>query len=150
MAQGGKIDLRRLLQIAKRWKWLLIMPPILALIGAYAYVATTPVLYTSSTTIMLNPDQAVSTTVSEMPGMQPQRQVRMVEIGESIRQQLLAESTLNKVLDRAGIKPTHGMLDRAKEILQTQTEASEWEILRRLQLEWLAQKVEASLTFPER
>ena len=150
MTQGGKIDLRSLLQIAKRWKWLLIAPPILALIGAYAYVATTPMLYTSSTTIMFGSNQAVTTDMRNLAGTQPQRQVRMIEIGENIRQQLLADSTLNKVLNRAGFKPTSKMLERAKEILQTQPEANEQEILRRLQLEWLAQKVETSLTFPKR
>ena len=152
MAQpGGKIDLRRLLQIARRWKWLLIVPPILALAGAYVYVVTTPPLYTSTTTIMLGANQAIIKSVTDMaPGTEIKRLPKITDIAENIRQQLLAETTLNKVLDRIDLKPTEGVLEHAEELLRLQPHVDKQEVIRKLQLEWLAQKVETSLFFPRR
>jgi uncharacterized protein involved in exopolysaccharide biosynthesis len=152
MAQpGGKIDLRRLLQITRRWKWLLIVPPILALAGAYIYVVTTPPLYTSTTTIMLGANQAVIKSITDIaPGTEIKRLPKITDIAENIRQQLLAETTLNKVLDRTGLKPSESIIERAEELARLQSHADKQEIIRKLQLEWLAQKVETALSFPRR
>jgi uncharacterized protein involved in exopolysaccharide biosynthesis len=152
MAQpGGKIDLRRLLQIARRWKWLLIVPPILTLAGAYAYVVTTPPLYTSTTTIMLGANQAVIKSITDIaPGTEIKRLPKITDIAENIRQQLLAESTLNKVLDRTDLKPSASIIERAEELARLPSHADKQEIIRKLQLEWLAQKVETALSFPRR
>ncbi|MDZ7363044.1 MAG: Wzz/FepE/Etk N-terminal domain-containing protein [candidate division KSB1 bacterium] len=152
MAQsGGKIDLRRLLQIARRWKWLLIAPPILALAGAYAYVVTTPPLYTSTTTIMLGANQAIIKSITDIaPGTETKRLPKITDIAENIRQQLLAESTLNKVLDRTDLQPSQSIIERAEELARKQSHADKQEIIRKLQLEWLAQKVETALSFPRR
>jgi len=150
MAQAGKIDLRHLLQIAKRWKWLLIVPPILASIGAYCYVVTTPPQYMSMTTIMLGTNQSISPGMKDALGTENKGRQKITDIGENIRQQLLSETTLGKVLDRTGIKPTEGILDRAQEILRAQPDAKAQDIVRKLQLEWLAQKVETALSFPKR
>jgi tyrosine-protein kinase Etk/Wzc len=151
MAQDGKIDLRRLLQIARRWKWLIIVPPIAALLGAYAYVSTTPPQYTSTTTIMLGENQAIIRGVKDIaPGTDVKRLPKITDIAENIRQQLLAETTLNKVLDRTALKPTESILERAQKLLRLQPDADKQEVVRKLQLEWLAQKVETALSFPKR
>jgi uncharacterized protein involved in exopolysaccharide biosynthesis len=152
MAQpGGKIDLRRLLQIARRWKWLLIAPPILASAGAYVHVMTTPPLYTSTTTIMLGANQAVTKSFTDIvPGTEIKRLPKIIDIAENIRQQLLAESTLNKVLDRTDLKPSESIIQRAEELARLQSHADKQEIIRKLQLEWLAQRVETALSFPRR
>lgn len=151
MTQGGKIDLRRLLQIGRRWKWLVILPPFLALGGAYVYVITTPPQYTSTTTIMLGTNQSIIQDVRNvMPGTEAKSKRKIIELGENIRQQLLAETTLNKVLDRTGLKPTTSIVERTKELLNDQPEASEQELVRDLQREWLEQKVLTALSFPKR
>ena len=151
MTQGGKIDLRRLLQIGRRWKWLVILPPFLALAGAYVYVITTPPQYTSTTTIMLGTNQSIIQDVRNvMPGTEAKSKRKIIELGENIRQQLLAETTLNKVLDRTGLKPTAGIVERAQELMAEQPEANEQELLRDLQREWLEQKVVTALSFPKR
>lgn len=150
MAQGGKIDLRSLLQVGKRWKWLLIVPPIVALIGAYAYVATTPPQYTSTTTILFGSNQFITPEIEKViPGTEAKR-FKITDVVENIRQQLLAETTLNKVIERTGLKPSQSMLETAKEIVRNQPDAEEKEVIRRLQLEWLYRKVETALTFPKR
>ncbi|MGH7451503.1 MAG: Wzz/FepE/Etk N-terminal domain-containing protein, partial [bacterium] len=151
MAQGGKIDLRSLLQIGKRWKWLLIVPPIVALIGAYAHIATTPPQYTSTTTILFGSNQFITQDLKSItPGTEVRGRFKITDVAENIRQQLLAETTLNKVIERTGLKPSQGMLETAKEILRNQPDAEEQEVIRRLQLEWLYRKVETALTFPKR
>jgi uncharacterized protein involved in exopolysaccharide biosynthesis len=48
------------------------------------------------------------------------------------------------------MKPSQGMLETAKEILRSQPNADEKEIIHRLQLEWLYRRVETALTFPKR
>lgn len=150
MAQGGKIDLRSLLQIGKRWKWLLVVPPIVALIGAYVYVATTPPQYTSTTTILFGSNQFITPEMTKFtPGTEVKR-FKMVDVAENIRQQLLAEATLNKVIERSGLKPSQGMLETVKEVLRNQPDANEQEIIRQLQLQWLYKRVETALTFPKR
>jgi protein tyrosine kinase modulator len=150
MAQGGKIDLRSLLQIAKRWKWLLILPPILALIGAYAYVATTPPQYTSTTTILFGSNQFITPEMEKViPGTEVKR-FKITDVAENIRKQLLAETTLNKVIERSSMRPSQSMLEAAKEILRSQPDANEQEIIRGLQLAWLYKKVETAVTFPKR
>lgn len=151
MTQGGKIDLRRLLQIGRRWKWLVILPPFLALGGAYVYVITTPPQYTSMTTIMLGTNQSIIQGVRDvMPGTEAKSKRKIIELGENIRQQLLAETTLNKVLDRTGLKPTQGIIERAQELMSEHPEANEPELIRELQREWLEQKVLTALSFPKR
>jgi len=151
MTQGGKIDLRRLLQIGRRWKWLVILPPFLALAGAYTYVITTLPQYTATTTIMLGTNQSIIQDVRNvMPGTEAKSKRKIIELGENIRQQLLAESTLNKVLDRTGLKPATSIVERAQELIAEQPEANEKELLRDLQREWLEQKVLTALSFPKR
>ncbi len=151
MTQGGKIDLRRLLQIGRRWKWLIILPPFLALAGAYVYVITTPPQYTSMTTIMLGTNQSIIQGVRDvMPGTEAKSKRKIIELGENIRQQLLAETTLNKVLDRTGLKPTQSIIERAQELMSEHPEANEPELVRELQREWLEQKVLTALSFPKR
>ncbi len=151
MAQGGKIDLRSLLQIGKRWKWLLIVPPIVALIGAYAHIATTPPQYTSTTTILFGSNQFITQDLKSMtPGTEIRGRFKITDVAENIRQQLLAETTLNKVIERTGLKPSQSMLEAAKEILRTQPDAKEQEVIRGLQLAWLYKKVETAVTFPKR
>jgi len=152
MAQpGGKIDLRRLLQIARRWKWLLIMPPIVASIGAYIHVVTTPPQYASATTIMFGSNQTILQNVQDItPGVETKGRFKITDVAENIRQQMMAEATLSKVLDRSGIKPTESILEQVEEIMRSSPEASEAEVVRKLQLEWLAKKVETALAFPKR
>jgi tyrosine-protein kinase Etk/Wzc len=151
MAQGAKIDLRSLLQVGKRWKWLLIVPPIVALIGAYVYIATTPPQYTSTTTILLGSNQFITPDMKVLtPGTEIKGKLKITDIGENIRQQLLAENTLLKVIERSGLKPSQSMLETTAEILRNQPDAEEKEVVRRLQLEWLYKKVETALTFPKR
>lgn len=151
MTQGGKIDLRRLLQIGRRWKWLLLLPPFLALGGAYIYVFTTPPQYTAMTTIMLGTNQSIIQDVRNvMPGMEAKSKRKIIELGENIRQQLLAETTLNKVLDRTRLKPTQSIIERAQELMNEHPEANEPELVRELQREWLEQKVLTALSFPKR
>ncbi|MDZ7289550.1 MAG: Wzz/FepE/Etk N-terminal domain-containing protein [candidate division KSB1 bacterium] len=151
MPQGRKIDIRSLLQIAKRWKWLLIIPTIVAFTGTYAYLATTPPQYTSTTTILLGANVAITSDMSNLaPGTQVKGRFKMVDVAENIRQIFLSESTLNKVIDRAGLKPSGGMLERAKEIMRTHPDANAQDIIRGLQLEWLSKKVETAVTFPKR
>lgn len=151
MTQGGKIDLRRLLQIGRRWKWLIILPPFLALVGAYVYVITTPPQYTAMTTIMLGTNQSIIQGVRDvMPGTEAKSKRKIIELGENIRQQLLAETTLNKVLDRTGLKPTQSIIERAQELMSEHPEANEPELVRELQREWLEQKVLTALSFPKR
>jgi uncharacterized protein involved in exopolysaccharide biosynthesis len=150
MAQGGKIDLRSLLQIGKRWKWLLIVPPIAALIGAYVYIATSPPQYTSTTTILFGSNQFITPEMTKFtPGTEVKR-FKMIDVAENIRQQLLAETTLNKVIDRAGLKPSPSMLENVKEVLRSQPDADEQDIIRQLQLQWLYKRVETALIFPKR
>jgi uncharacterized protein involved in exopolysaccharide biosynthesis len=150
MAQGGKIDLRSLLQIGKRWKWLLILPPIVALIGAYAYVATTPPQYTSTTTILFGSNQFITPEMTKvLPGTEAKR-FKIIDVAENIRQQLLAETTLNKVIERSGLRPSQSMIEAAKEVLRNQPGADEQEVIRGLQLAWLYKKVETAVTFPKR
>jgi len=146
----AKLDLRRLLQIGKRWKWLLIIPPILALIGAYFVVATTPPLYTSTTTIMLGSNLAILPGIQDVIGAQDKRQPKMSDRAENIRQEFLSESLLNKVVDRTGLKPTSGILERTQEILKNQPDANETEATRRQQIEWLIKRLETGITFPKR
>ncbi len=151
MAQGGKIDLRSLLQVGKRWKWLLIVPPIVALLGAYAYVATTPPQYVSTTTILFGSNQFITQDLKNItPGTEIRGRFKITDVAENIRQQLLAETTLNKVIERSGLKPSQSMLETAKEILRNQPNVNEHEIVHRLQLEWLYKKVETAVTFPKR
>jgi uncharacterized protein involved in exopolysaccharide biosynthesis len=148
MAQGGKIDLRRLLQIAKRWKWLLIAPPIAVAIGAYAYIATTPPSYTSTSTIVLGTNQYVMPEM--VAGAQRQGAKRMVDMKENITAQLLSQSCLSEVIKRSGITPSQGLRERAQEILKKQPDGKEADIIRKLQTDWLAQRVESGLFFPRR
>jgi uncharacterized protein involved in exopolysaccharide biosynthesis len=151
MTQGGKIDLRRLLQIARRWKWLIILPPFMVLAGAYIYVVTTPPQYTAMTTIMLGTNQSIIQDVRNvMPGTEAKSKRKIIELGENIRQQLLAETTLNKVLDRTDLKPTSSIVERAKALMSEQPEANEQELIRDLQREWLGQRVITALSFPKR
>jgi len=151
MTQGGKIDLRRLLQIGRRWKWLVILPPLLALAGAYVYVITTPPQYTAMTTIMLGTNQSILPDIqSVMAGTEGKSKRKIIELGENIRQQLLAETTLNKVLERTGLKPTPSIVERAKELTSEQPGANEQELIHDLQKEWLGQKVLTALSFPKR
>jgi uncharacterized protein involved in exopolysaccharide biosynthesis len=151
MAQGGKIDLRSLLQIGKRWKWLLIVPPLAALIGAYAYVATTPPQYTSTTTILFGSNQFITQDLKNItPGTEVRGRFKITDVAENIRQQLLSETTLKKVIERSGLRPSQSMIEAAKEILRTQPDANEKEIILRLQLAWLYKKVETAVTFPKR
>jgi uncharacterized protein involved in exopolysaccharide biosynthesis len=150
MAQPGKIDLRRLLQIARRWKWLLIVPPIIAVIGAYAYVATMPPQFTSSTTILLGSNQYVTSELgSIVPGTKASR-FRMADMKENIAAQMMAHNILGKAIERSGLKPSQGMRNRAKELLRVQPDGNEEEIIRKLQIDWLAKRVETGLFFPKR
>lgn len=148
MAQpGGKLDLRRLLQIAKRWKWLLVVPPILALIGAYYYVATTPPQYTSSSKIVLGNNPYIA---PDMVAGVVKSKNKMVDMRENIAAQVLSQSCLSEVIKRSGIKASQGIRERAEEILQNQPGGDKDAIVQKLQIDWLAPKVEAGLFFPRR
>lgn len=147
MAQGGKIDLRRLWQIAKRWKWLLIVPPIVSAIGAYIYAVTTAPQYTSFSKIVLGSNQYVAPDI--VAGVVKSK-AKMVDMRENITAQLLSQSCLAEVIERSGVKPSKGLRNRAEAILKTQLDGDEAEVIRKLQIDWLAQKVQTGLLFPKR
>jgi uncharacterized protein involved in exopolysaccharide biosynthesis len=100
---------------------------------------------------MFGSNQTILQNVQDItPGVETKSRFKITDVAENIRQQLRAESTLNKVIDRTGLKPTAAILERAQEILRTQPDANENDLIRKLQLEWLANKMETALAFPKR
>jgi len=151
MAPGGKIDLRSILQLARRRKWFLIIPPIVAVLGAYYRVMTTEPTYLSHTTIVIGENPDISQDLSKvLAGTDAGKRLKMRDMAENIQKQLLSTQTLGEVVDRIGLKPTSGMRERVATILAQYPNADEGSLLREMQIEWLAKRLVDHITFPKR
>lgn len=151
MAQGGKIDLRSILQLARRRKWFLIIPPIVALLGAMYRVSTMEPTYRSRTTILIDQGRDLLKEMSNvLPNADGGKTTRMRDMSEDIQKQLLSAEILGEVVDRIQLKPSQGMREQVALTLKDHPEASEAEMLRHLQVEWLITRLTDNIIFPKR
>lgn len=141
MTTGGKIDPRSLLQLARRRKWFLIIPPIVALLGAYYNISNLPKIYQSETVIQIGNVAALSPQMGDfVDGSRERRPVQMRNLSEDILAQLVSVEILGEVVDRVKLKPSQGMLETAKKLQLEHPDESQESIIRRLQIEWLAKR----------
>lgn len=141
MTTGGKIDPRSLLQLARRRKWFLIIPPIVALLGAYYNISNLPKVYRSETVIQIGNVAALSPQMGDfVDGSRERRPVQMRNLSEDILAQLVSVEVLGAVVDRVQLKPSQGMLETAKKLQLEHPDESRESIIRRLQIDWLAKR----------
>ncbi|NUO79146.1 hypothetical protein HUU05_03645 [candidate division KSB1 bacterium] len=151
MAQGGKIDLRSILQLARRRKWFLIIPPIVALLGAMYRVSTMEPTYRSRTTILIDQGRDMLKEMSNvLPNADGGKTARMRDMSEDIQKQLLSAEILAQVVDRAQLKPSQGMRQQVAQTLKEHPGADEADLLRNLQVEWLISRLLENIIFPKR
>lgn len=151
MAQGGKIDLRSILQLARRRKWFLIIPPIVALLGALYRVSTMEPTYRSRTTILIDHGRDLLKEMSNvLPNADGGKTTRMRDMAEDIQKQLLSAEILGEVVDRIQLKPSQGMREQVALTLKEHPEANEADLLRHLQIDWLILRLTEKILFPKR
>jgi uncharacterized protein involved in exopolysaccharide biosynthesis len=151
MAQGGKIDLRSMLQLARRRKWFLIIPPLVALIGAAYRISTMEPTYRSRTTILIDQGRDMLKEMSlVLPNADEGKTARMRDIAEDIQKQLLSVEILGEVVDRVQLKASEGMREQVAQTLKAHPGADEAELLRNLQVDWLISRLTENIIFPKR
>ncbi|MDZ7265853.1 MAG: hypothetical protein ONB48_00780 [candidate division KSB1 bacterium] len=152
MTTGGKIDPRSLWQLARRRKWFLIIPPLVALLGAYYRISTLPSLYRSETVIQIGNAAALSARMNEfVDGSGVKKPIQMRNLAEDLLAQLLSVDVLGEVVDRIKLKPSQGMLEEARRVQLEHPDESLDAIVRRLQIEWLARRfLDGGVTFAKR
>lgn len=152
MTTGGKIDPRSLWQLARRRKWFLIIPPLVALLGAYYRVTNLPSLYRSETVIQIGNAASLSARMNDfVDGSGVKKPIQMRNLSEDLLAQLLSVEVLGEVIDRIDLKPSQGMLDEAKKVQLEHPEESLDTIVRRMQVEWLARRFfDGGVTFAKR
>lgn len=151
MAQGGKIDLRSILQLARRRKWILIIPPLVAMAGAFYRISTMEPTYRSRTTILIDQGRDMLKEMSNvLPNADGGKTARMRDMVEDIQKQLLSVEILGKVVDRVQLQPSQGMREQVSLTLQEHPGADEAELIRNLQVEWLITRLTENIIFPKR
>ncbi len=151
MKPGGKIDLRSILQVCLRRKWFLIIPPIVAILGAYYRISTMDPVFKSTTTIVIDQDRELLKDMETLlPEGNTKKLAKMKDMAEDITKQLLAKATLGEVIDRVGLKPSGGMREEAKKMKLDNPTADDAALLRGLQIEWLAGRLFENIIFPKR
>lgn len=151
MAQGGKIDLRSILQLARRRKWILIIPPIVAFIGAMYRISTMEPTYRSRTTILIDQGRDMLKEMSNvLPNADGGKTARMRDMVEDIQKQLLSVEILGAVVDRVQLKASAGMREQVAQTLQAHPGADEAELIRNLQVDWLISRLTENIIFPKR
>ncbi|MGH7491960.1 MAG: GumC family protein [bacterium] len=151
MKPGGKIDLRSILQVALRRKWYLIIPAIVAILGAYYRITTMEPVFKSSTTIVIDQDREL---LKDMDALLPEgnskKVQKMKDMGEDIVKQLLAKTTLGAVIDSVGLKPSSSMREEVRKMKLEHPDADEAALLRGLQIEWLEGRLFENIILPKR
>lgn len=151
MKPGGKIDLRSILQISLRRKWFLIIPPIVAILGAYYRITTMDPVYKSTTTIIIDQSREMLKEMETLlPESNSKKIVKMKDMAEDITKELLAKKTLNEVIERVGLKPSASMREEAKKMKLEHPEADDAVLLRGLQIDWLASRLAENIILPKR
>src|SRR5262245_14344609 len=151
MKQGGKIDLRSILQVALRRKWYLIIPAIVAILGAYYRISTMEPVFKSSTTIVIDQDRELLKDMEILlPEGNSKKIQKMKDMGEDIIKQLLAKQTLGAVIDSVGLKPSSSMREEVKKMMLERPDADEAALLRGLQIEWLESRLFENIILPKR
>lgn len=151
MAQGGKIDLRSILQLARRRKWILIIPPIVAFAGAMYRISTMEPTYRSRTTILIDQGRDMLKEMSNvLPNADGGKTARMRDMVEDIQKQLLSVEILGKVVDRVQLKASAGMREQVGQTVKAHPGADEAELIRNLQVDWLISRLTDNIIFPKR
>ncbi len=151
MAQGGKIDLRSILQLARRRKWILIIPPIVALLGASYRVSTMEPTYRSRTTILIDQGRDMLKEMSKvLPNADGGKTARMRDMVEDIQKQLMSAEILGKVVDRVQLQASQGMREQVALTLKEHPGANEADLIRNLHVEWLVLRLTENIIFPKR
>lgn len=150
MTTGGKIDLRTILQLVRRRKWFLIIPPIVALgFGAYQVSRMVP-QYESRTTIFIDPNLEFQADLGDRLGIKDEKRPQMRNEEENIRKQLLSSQVLGEVIARVKLKPSGSMLEQVAQAKEENRNADVSEVVRHLQVEWLRARLLDNITFPKR
>lgn len=143
--------MRSILQVCLRRKWYLIIPAVVAILGAYYRIKTMEPVFKSTTTIVIDQDREL---LKDMDALLPEGNAKkiqkMKDMGEDIIKQLLAKQTLGEVIDRVGLKPSSSMREIAKKMKLEQPEADEAELVRGLQIDWLAGRLLENIILPKR
>ncbi len=151
MAQGGKIDLRSMLQLARRRKWFLIIPPVVALLGAFYRISTMEPTYRSHTTVLIDQGRDMLKEMSNvLPNADGGKTARMRDMVEDIQKQLLSVEILGAVVDRVQLKASAGMREQVALTLKAHPGANEAELIRNLQIDWLILRLTEKIIFPKR
>ena len=148
---GGKIDLRRILQLARRRRLFLIIPPIVALIGAYYRISTMEPVYRSTTSILIDQGYDMLKDMSNLlPNADERRAPRMRDMAEDIQKELLSGKILGEVIVRIQLPPSQSMREQVALARQENPEADEAVLLRNMQVDWLAARLAPNILFPKR
>ncbi len=151
MAQGGKIDLRSILQLARRRKLFLIIPPLVAVLGAMYRISTMEPTYRSRTTILIDQGRDMLKEMSNvLPNADGGKTARMRDMVEDIQKQLLSVEILGKVVDRVQLKASAAMREQVASTLKEHPGAEEAELIRHLQVDWLISRLTEKIIFPKR
>ncbi len=142
-------DLRAILQIIARRKWVIIIPMLISsAIGAYLIKTAVPV-YHSKATIMLGKVFTLTDGMTRMlPGVMAQNRVRLRDNRETILKELNNRKILEQVLKRVGKKPSPKVIEKAKELVKANPDLPLDEAILTLQINSLMKNL--TLEFPRR
>ena len=150
MTTGGKIDLRHILQLARRRKWFLIIPPVVALGFGIFQISRMVPLYQSTTTIFIDPNLEFHAELGDRLGIKDEKRPQMRNEEENIRKQLLSTQVLGEIIDRVKLKPSGSMLEQVAQTKKENQNADVGDLVRHLQMEWLRNRLVDNITFPKR
>ncbi len=149
MQQGPSFDIRTIFQIVQRRKWFLIVPIVLATIVCVVIIKITVPVYHSTATIKMDRFLTLTGRMNQLvPGVTAQNRVRMRDNKEAIFKQLSNQQTIGKIIDRVGMKPKQGQIEKANEIVKSNPALSKEEALRSIMISQLTQKL--TLEFAQR
>lgn len=147
--QKNKIDIQALLHLIKRRKWFIIVPLILASIGGYIRIVTLVSEYKSTATVKLGKNLALTERMTNvLPGVEAREKLKLRDQQETLTKQLLSISLLKQVVDKAGLKPSEGLKEKARKLVEAQPSLSYDEALRTVQATSLRKQIEVE--FPRR
>ncbi len=139
---SSPIDIRAILQIINRRKWFLIIPLIVAIVGAYFHIATIVPVYESKASILLGRNTYITSTMSRvLPGVQAQNRQQLWRRRQTIMKQVYNTTMMQKVIDRAGLEPTQGQIEKAKKLAKENPNMKFEDILRMVQVNSLMKRV---------
>ncbi|RMD96155.1 MAG: hypothetical protein D6814_11925 [Calditrichaeota bacterium] len=139
---NAPIDLRAIFQIIKRRRWLIIIPVVASAIAAYIRISTIVPVYQSTASILLGRNTYITASMSRvLPGIESQNRQRIWNRRQTITKQIYSKTTLGKLIDRAGLEPSQGLLEKAKRLSKEYPNMQHDDIVRLLQIQSLSKKI---------